>query len=162
MKQQCKNESAVYVSEILKDDLNLEIKERSKVSIAADCISMYAYKELKSQLENEDESRFIITSPTFVTEKEKRFYIPRLSRERSIYGTEFELKLRNEQTQKAIAKECVDWTKQKVVFNSNVTNESIGGFLNIETEDNVTTYMPITGFTTADIGCERGNNGLCK
>ena len=52
---------------------------------------------LKTQLDYVDELRFIFTSPAFVTEKapkEKReFYIPRLNRERSLYGTEFEVKL---------------------------------------------------------------------
>jgi len=67
---------------------------------------------LKGQLDNIDELRYIFTSPAFVTEtapKEKReFYIPRLNRERSLYGTEFEIKLRNELTQKAIARESAD------------------------------------------------------
>ncbi len=34
--------------------------------------------------------------------KKREFYIPRLDRERSFYGTEFEVKLINEMTQKAI------------------------------------------------------------
>jgi hypothetical protein len=33
----------------------MEIKKESKVSIAAACFSMYAYKELKKQLESVDE-----------------------------------------------------------------------------------------------------------
>ena len=87
--------------------------------------------------------------------KEKReFYIPRLNRERSLYGTEFEVKLRNELTQKSIAKECADWIKSKVVFKSNVTNENMMGFINVDDKS----YMPLNGFTTVDLGCERGNN----
>jgi len=90
------------------------------------------------------------------TKKEKReFYIPRLSREKSLYGTEFEVKLRNELTQKAVAKECAEWIRNKVIFKSNITNENMGGFLNIQTQDNAITYMPLNGFTTVDIGCER-------
>lgn len=145
------------VNKTLKDDLTEEIKKDSKVSIAAAYFSMYAFQELKSQLKHIDELRFIFTSPTFTTEKarkEKReFYIPRLSRERSIYGTEFEVKLRNELTQKSIAKECADWIKSKAVFKSNVTNDNMMGFINIDDKN----YMPITGFTTVDLGCERGN-----
>ena len=104
------------VTDIVRDDMEVTISKGSKVSIVAVCFSMYAYKELKKQLESVDEFRFIFTSPTFVTEKaekqKREFYIPRLSRERSLYGTEFEIKLRNEMTQKAIAKECADWIKQ--------------------------------------------------
>ena len=142
----------------LKDDLTSEIRQGSRLSVAAACFSIYAFQELKKQLTDIDELRFIFTSPTFTTEKinkEKReFYIPRLNRERSLYGTEFEVKLRNELTQKAIAKECADWIRQKVKFKSNVTNENMMGFINVDDKN----YMPVNGFTTADLGCERGNN----
>ena len=146
------------ITKTLRDDLSVEIQHGSKVSIAAACFSIYAFQELKSQLKDIDELRFIFTSPTFITEKsrkEKReFYIPRLNRERSLYGTEFEVKLRNELTQKAIAKECADWIRQKVTFKSNVTAENMMGFINVDDNN----YMPINGFTTVDLGCERGNN----
>lgn len=146
------------VTEIVKDDLIQIIKKGSKVSIAAECFSMYAYSALKKQLENIDELRFIFTFPTFITEavpkQQREFYIPRLSRESSLYGTEFEIKLRNELTQKDISKECADWIKRKVTFKSNVTNEKMTGFMTIDQS----TYMPINGFTTVDLGCERGNN----
>lgn len=146
------------INKTLKDDLTFEIKDGSKMSIAAACFSIYAFQELKKELKNIDELRFIFTSPTFVTEKaqkEKReFYIPRLNRERSLYGTEFEVKLRNELNQKAIAKECADWIRKKVVFKSNVTNENMMGFINVDVKN----YMPVSGFTTVDLGCERGNN----
>ena len=142
----------------LRDDLSVEIKEGSKLSIAAACFSIYAFQELKKELKSIDELRFIFTSPTFVTEKAKKekreFYIPRLNRERSLYGTEFEVKLRNELTQKAIAKECAEWIRKKVTFKSNITNENMLGFMNVDDKS----YTPIQGFTTVDLGCERGNN----
>ena len=142
----------------LRDDLAVEIKPGSRLSIAAACFSIYAFQELKKELQGVDELRFIFTSPTFTTEKAKKekreFYIPRLSRERSLYGTEFEVKLRNELTQKAIAKECAEWIRKKVTFKSNVTNENMMGFINLDDKN----YMPINGFTTVDLGCERGNN----
>lgn len=150
------------VNEIVRDDLILTITKGSKLSIAASCFSMYAYKELKKQLENIDEFRFIFTSPTFIKDKAKKqkreFYIPRLNRENSLYGTEFEIKLRNEMTQKSIAKECADWIKRKAKFKSNTTGEYMSGFVNVVGKENTFTYMPINGFTTVDIGCERGNN----
>ena len=150
------------ISEIVRDDMTTTIAKGSKVSVAAACFSMYAYKELKKQLEGVGEFRFIFTSPTFTTEKaskEKReFYIPRLNRERSLYGTEFEIKLRNEMTQKSIAKECADWIRRKAVFKSNITGENMQGFMTVESSTEQVAYMPMTGFTTVDIGCERGNN----
>ena len=145
-------------SKTLRDDLSLEIKQGSKLSIAAACFSIYAFQELKKELTGIDELRFIFTSPTFITEKAKKerreFYIPRLNRERSLYGTEFEVRLRNELTQKAIARECAEWIRQKVTFKSNVTNENMMGFMTLDDKS----YMPLNGFTTVDLGCERGNN----
>ena len=150
------------VTEIVRDDMASTITKGSKLSVAAACFSMYAYKELKKQLESVEECRFIFTSPTFVKEKaekqKREFYIPRLSRENSLYGTEFEIKLRNEMTQKAIAKECADWIRRKVQFKSNTTGENMGGFVTVSGKEERVAYMPINGFTTVDIGCERGNN----
>ena len=146
------------VNRTVKEDLIESIHQGSRLSIAAACFSIYAYQELKKQLEGVEELRFIFTSPTFVTEKtpkaQREFYIPRLSRERSLHSSEFEVRLRNELTQKAIAKECVDWIRQKVTFKSNVTQEQMMGFMTVDES----TYMPLNGFTTVDLGCERGNN----
>ena len=150
------------VNEIVRDDLAKSIKKGSKVSVAAACFSMYAYQELRDQLEKVDQFRFIFTSPTFIREQEEKqrreFYIPRLNRETSLYGTEFEIKLRNEMTQRSIAKECAKWIRKKAVFKSNVTGENMGGFITIDAPEDQVAYMPIGGFTTVDIGCERGNN----
>lgn len=145
-------------SKTLKDDLVEELKKGSKVSIAASCFSIYAFEELKSQLKDISELRFIFTSPTFVTEKaskqQREFYIPRLHRERSLYGSEFEIKLRNELSLKAIAKECAEWIRQKVCFKSNRTTASMMGFATV----NDKAYAPISGFTSVDLGSERGDN----
>lgn len=150
------------INSLLRDELIESIKKGSKVSIAASCFSMYAYKELKKQLDSIDELRFIFTSPTFVKEsakKEKReFFIPRLDRESGLYGTEFEIKLRNEMTQKAIAKECADWIRKKVKFRSNISGDGMIGFVTVDNQTDSSAYSPIVGFTTTDIGCERGNN----
>ena len=146
------------VNKTLKDDLGEAIKGGSKIAIAAAFFSIYAYQELKAELEGIDELRFIFTSPTFVTEKvakeSREFYIPRLQREKGIYGTEFEIKLRNELSQRAIARECADWIRSKATFKSNVTAENLMGFMNV---DDIS-YSPLNGFTSVDLGCERGNN----
>lgn len=150
------------ITNTVRDDLRVEIKRGSRISIAAACFSMYAYQELKKQLESVEEFRFIFTSPTFVEEKaekqKREFYIPRLSRETSLYGTEFEIKLRNEMTQRAIAKECADWIRRKARFKSNTTGENMMGFMTVDAKDAQTAYAPMAGFTTVDLGCERGNN----
>lgn len=142
----------------LKEDLSSEVHKGSKMSIAAACFSIYAFAELKKELKNLDELRFIFTSPTFINSESKcekrEFYIPKREREQNLYGTEFEVKLRNEMTQKAIAKECAEWIRKKAVFKTNVTNEYMTGFMTVDDKS----YMPLNGFTTVDLGCERGNN----
>lgn len=152
------------VKETVKDDLQQTIRKDSKISIAASCFSIYAYEELKKEFENVSELRFLFTSPTFTAEKapkdKREFYIPRLSRERNLYGSEFELKLRNELSQKAIARECAEWIRKKVIFKSNITQNNAPGFIHID-DDNGYVYMPINGFTTSDLGCDRGNT-LCN
>ena len=146
------------IGKTLRDDLMQQIKAGSRLSIAASCFSIYAFQELKEVLKDIKELRFIFTSPTFTTDKtpkqQREFYIPRLDRERTLYGSEFEVKLRNELTQKAIARECAEWIRQKVCFKSNRTNEQMMGFINLDD----TSYSPINGFTTVDLGCEKGNN----
>ena len=146
------------VHKTLRDDLKEVMHADSKLSVAAASFSIYAFQELRKELENCKEFRFIFTAPTFTTEKaqkEKReFYIPRMNREHNLYGTEFEIKLRNEMTQKAIAKECAEWIKLKAKFQSNITKESMMGFIHVDN----TSYAPINEFSTVDLGCERGNN----
>ena len=96
------------VNKTLKDDMAVTLCSGSKVAIAASCFSIYAFQELKEQLDGISELRFIFTSPSFITEKtdkqKREFYIPRLNRERDLYGSEFEIKLRNELSLKAVTK----------------------------------------------------------
>ena len=162
-------------SERLVDDLKSRLSTQSRISIAAASFSIYAFEAMKAELEKVEEVRFIFTSPTFVadkTKKEKReFYIPKLNRERNLYGTEFEIKLRNQLSQKAIAKECAAWIRKKVKFKSNSSQEGMGGFLhlcdgepsalpvfdmNAPSKQHI--YLPFDDFSTTQLGCEKGNN----
>ncbi|MDY3744849.1 MAG: SNF2-related protein, partial [Dialister sp.] len=148
---------------ILKNDLLEKIKEGSRVSIVAACFSMYAYQQMKRQLSSVKDFRFIYTSPTFTKDtaakKQREFYIPRMDREHSLYGTEYEIKLRNEMTQKSVAQECAQWISEKATFKSNVSGEMMNGFLVLEgVKGDSIVYSPLNGFTTVDLGCEQGNN----
>ena len=150
------------ISQRVIDDLKVTLQHGSKVSIAAASFSIYAFEALQEELEKVDELRFVFTSPTFYKaqpKKQKReFYIPKLNRERTLYGSDFEIKLRNNLTQRAIAKECADWIRRKVHFKTNVSQMNMQGFLNVEKEGKLYTYMPFNEFTTTELGCERGNS----
>ncbi len=142
---------------IVKDDLVANIGAGDRVAVAASLFSMYAYQELKEQLEDIDEFRFIFTSQAFTKQrapKEKReFYIPRLSREQGLYGTEFEIRLRNELTQKAVAAECAAWIRSKARFKSCDDDGRMSGFFSIDKADDAVAYMPFDEFTTSKLGC---------
>jgi SNF2 family DNA or RNA helicase len=144
------------------DDLREELTNKSKVNIIAASFSIYAYRSLRKELNQVEELNFLFTGEAFTKEKIDReareFYIPRLKIERSLYGTEFEVKLRNELNQQAIAKECADWIRSKVRFKSNISGEHMSPFLTVNNELNELAYTPFNNFTTADLGEDRGRN----
>ena len=113
------------VSKTVKDDLAISIQKGDKLSIAAACFSIYAYQVLKKQLDGIAELRFIFTSPTFLKESAPResreFYIPRLDRERSLYGTEFEVKLRTPQSRDMIKNQI-----ESVVWRNKLADSTMG------------------------------------
>ena len=160
-------------SKILGDDLKKEIKAGSKVKIVASYFSIYAYEALKEELNNISELEFIFPTPTFVNEgvkdrfkKEKReYYIPKHIRENSLYGTEFEIRLRNQLTQRVIAKECAQWVRNKVTFKSNTTDNGLQNFIYVDNGEKKYCYMPVNGFTSVDLGYEKNNmmiQGIAK
>ncbi|MBB6627931.1 DEAD/DEAH box helicase family protein [Nocardioides sp. KIGAM211] len=150
------------VNRLLGDDLKATLGRDSKVRIAASAFSIYAFEALRKELEHVGALEFIFTAPTFVAgqatdklRKERReFYIPQAKRESSLYGSEFEIRLRNKLTQRAIARECAEWIKAKVTFKSNTTGAPMQQFAVV---DDRAAYMPLQGFTSSDLGYERGD-----
>ncbi len=152
-------------SRLLGDDLKKEIKPGSKIRIVASYFSIYAFDALKEELSKIESLEFIFPTPTFVntgisdklTKEKREYYIPKHMRECSLYGTEFEIRLRNQLTQKVIARECAEWIRNKVTFKSNTTNNGIQNFIHIENKNNKVAYTPINGFTSVDLGYENDN-----
>lgn len=147
------------------DDIKVQLGAGSKLQIAAASFSIYAYEALKEELENIQELQFIFTSPTFnaseTGKKEKReFYIPKLNRERNLYGSDYEVRLRNQLSQKAIARECADWIRRKVKFKTNITEGSMYDFAFVKNNEGENAYTPFKDFTTTTLGLERGSE-LC-
>ena len=147
------------------DDLKQALQPGAKLKIAASCFSIYAYEALKNELENIESLEFIFTSPTFlpnevadkIPKERKEFHIPKLERERSLYGNEFEIHLKNKLTQKAIAKECADWIQRKTKFRSNATKSPMQQFACLKYNSQEAAYAPLNGFTAVDLGYQQGN-----
>ena len=148
------------INQLLGDSLKTTIKPNSKLKIAASCFSIYAFEALRKELNSIDSIDFIFTSPTFVpsevtdkVKKERReFHIPKASQEKGFYGTRFEMQLRNKLTQRAIARECADWIRNKASFKSNKTKAPMQQFATVLSDDRQTVYLPLAGFTAVDLG----------
>ena len=152
-------------SQLLGDDLKGTVERGARLKIVASCFSIYAFEALKSELSKVESLQFIFTAPTFVPNevadrmrKERReFFIPKVRRESGLYGTEFEIQLRNKLTQRAVARECAEWIRKKARFRSNTTKAPMQQFLYVAQEDSGIAYMPISGFTAVDLGYQKGD-----
>lgn len=153
------------ISHLLGDDLKQTIKPGSRLKIAASCFSIYAFEALKAEFSKIDKLQFIFTAPTFVptevTDKLRRerreFFIPKSSRESSLYGSEFEIQLRNKLTQRAVARECAAWIRKKASFKSNKSKAAMQQFVHVNDAEQRVAYMPLNGFTAVDLGYQKGD-----
>ena len=153
------------ISELLGDDLRGSLGTGSRLRIAASYFSIYAFEALKSELSHVDKLEFIFTAPTFtaieVTDRQRKerreFFIPKAQRETGLYGTEFEIHLRNKLNQRAIARECAEWIREKAAFRSNTTKAPMQQFIHMTGTESEVAYMPISGFTAVDLGYQRGD-----
>ena len=153
------------VNQLFGDNLKKKLTSSCHLKIAASCFSIYAYEALRDQLKSIESLEFIFTSPTFVPGKatdsiareRREFVIPKSERERSFYGTEFEIQLKNKLTQKAVAKECAEWIKAKASFRSNRGDAPMQQFTCTKDSESESVYMPIHGFTAVDLGYQKGD-----
>jgi len=96
------------------DDLKSSMTPGARLAVAASCFSIYAFEALRDELERIASLEFIFTTPTFIpgeaTDKIRReareYHIPEPVKENGFFGTEFEIRLKNKLTQRAVAKEC--------------------------------------------------------
>lgn len=157
------------INTLLGDDLRRTIKPGSRLRIAASCFSIYAFEALRAELEKVDSLQFIFTSPTFLPHEAvadagkkvpREYFIPKAQRERNLYGTEFEIQLKNKLTQRAIAKECADWMRRKAQFRSNRSKAPMQAFATVGEDGEQSTetlYQPLHGFTAVDLGYQKGD-----
>lgn len=149
----------------LGDDVASFLGGDSAVLISSSGFSLSAFEHLADELESVKEVRFVFTAPAFVPQeavkeklkKERReFYIPGVG-EASLFGTEYEIRLRNRLMQKAIAKRCGQWIKKgNVKFMSVAEYGQIQDMFIVETTAGNVVYLPFHGFTADTLGYERG------
>lgn len=144
----------------LGDDLKKTIAPKSKLKVCAAYFSMFAFSELKKELSKVKEFNFIFNSPTFLEDngknkKQKEFFIPPFVRERTLAGGEFEIKLRNSLSQRAIAKECREWIEKRCKFKTLKQNIRTNNGLFIENGKEEIAYSNFDSFTVDGLGYEK-------
>ncbi|NRY63838.1 helicase-related protein [Clostridium beijerinckii] len=121
------------------DELKDNITKGSKISIIASYFSIYAFKELRKELNKIEELRFIFTEPMFLEHNETQrldYSLENRNWEMLLSGNKYELKLRNELTQSLVAKECADWIRNKVSLKSSRFPGAVGSkFIHIKNKN---------------------------
>jgi SNF2 family DNA or RNA helicase len=160
------------VTKFLGEDIKKELKtncENIKINICASDFSIYAFSKLKEELLKIDKFKFLYNKPTFLTGKElnkqrKEFYIiPSHVREKSIAGNEYEIKLRNELSQKAIAQECKKWIEDKCEFKTIIKEEEeTNNLISIEKDNFKIIYEGVKKFSLDGLGFEKDSKKIKK
>ena len=153
--------------ETLGDNLKQSIHKNADLEVCASIFSMYGYKYLKKELDNLDQFKFIFTDPAFIKKsnddkQSREFEINTNNREKSIFGSEFEVKLKNELNGEGIAKECAKWVKEKAIFKSNISSNYIQRFINLKNNDGTNednkTFINTDKFDSAGLGYTKDNS----
>jgi len=148
----------------LGDNLKDKIKKGADLEVCASIFSMYGYKYLKRELENVESFKFIFTDPAFIQKSNddkmfREFEINANIREKSLFGSEFEVKLKNELNGQEIAKECASWIERKAEFKSNVSTNYIQRFINVKNTDNSqSSFINADKFDSAGLGYSKDNS----
>lgn len=142
------------------DEMRKNIDKGTKLSVISAYFTIYAYAELKNELSKIDEMRFIFTEPTFANndqKESKEFYIEH-NAVSELAGNEFEMKLRNEMKQAAIARECSEWLKEKVQIKAlRRSNPAQPRLINIENAEERVSINGTVDFTTDGLGITPSN-----
>lgn len=153
------------INVLLGDELKKDIKRGQRLRIAASSFSIFAFEALRKELQLIDQLQFLFTEQTFTAERatdgkareRREFFIPKAKRVAGLTGSEFEIQLRNQLTQRAVARECAEWIRKKARFKSNASSSPMQQFLSADGTAGAVAYMPLSGFTAVDLGYARGN-----
>lgn len=153
------------VSSLLGDDLKNEIRRGSMVRIAAANFSIYAYEALSAELTDISGFEFLFTQNHFdphrdtdsLSKQRREFLIPSLPDDAHLAGSPFEIVLKNKLTQRAIARECADWVREKARFLLNSSGRPAMPTTTIKNGADVSAYINVDGFTLPNFGYQPSN-----
>lgn len=133
------------------DVIKSNIKEGSKLSIAASYFTLYAFEELKKELSKIDELRFVFTNPISDQQKKERYA--------EIFGVKEEHRYKLELNQSYIAKKVANWLKEKASIKRTIDHKIEGGLYHIKNDDE--TQLGVVGgapFSTSGLGFSNSPN----
>lgn len=151
------------------DELKENFEKSSKLSIISAYFTIYAYQELKKELSKIDSLRFLFTEQNFKKQDDellRQYYINKKINNNTLFGNEFEIKLKNELNQTNIARECAEWLKNKAEIKTlKFPNPAQPRLIYVEnpTKDNVAISGTVD-FTTDALGVTPSNridNNIC-
>ena len=110
----------------LVDALRANLDDEAKLLIISAHFSLFAFGELREELERLDSVRFLFSEPTFIQDMgwvagAPEFDIARRAqgeREKALADSSLELTLRHKLSQRALARACASWLREKVTFRS--------------------------------------------
>ena len=110
----------------LGDSLRANLDDEAKLSIISAHFSLFAFGELREELERLDSVRFLFSEPTFIQDMGRVAGAPESDiaqraqgeREKALADSALELSLHNKLNQRALARACASWLREKVTLRS--------------------------------------------
>ena len=151
----------------LVDALRANLDDEAKLSIISAHFSLFAFGELREELERLDSVRFLFSEPTFIQDMGLVAGVPECDiarraqgeREKALADSSLELTLRNKLSQRALARACASWLREKVTFRSVQREHMLQLTPSYIVEDSAVSPHLLTGqgatFTLEGLGVER-------
>ena len=151
----------------LVDALRANLDDEAKLSIISAHFSLFAFGELREELERLDSVRFLFSEPTFIQDMGWVVGAPECDiarraqgeREKALADSSLELTLRNKLSQRALARACASWLREKVTFRSVQREHMLQLTPSYIVEDSAKSPHLLTGqgatFTLEGLGVER-------
>jgi SNF2 family DNA or RNA helicase len=132
------------VGDVLKENIN----KNDKLSIISGYFTIYAYKQLKKELEKVDELKLLLNKPLFKNNSLNNF----------LSGENEEIKYKNKLEQTKIAMECAKWIKEKVQIKEvNITNSIPFSLYHINKQNKSIAIQGSSNFSSVGLGYVNSN-----